>query len=211
MVLAAAAAFAGASVQSATGFGFALVLSPALFALLDPFEAVSALAVLGLVLNLLVLGDGGGLRLVRRRVLPLLLAGALPGLAAGVVVLSLLPKPALQIAVGAAVLAAALVQLRRPAGRGPARAAEAVVVGVASGALTTTTSVSGPPIVLWLERQGLRPAELRATLAAGNVVTVEPGVYLPGRFGVRIEDLVVVGEDGPRILTPFTKELVTLD
>ena len=55
MVLAAAAAFTGASVQSATGFGFALVLSPALFAVLEPFEAVWALLVLGLVLNLLVL------------------------------------------------------------------------------------------------------------------------------------------------------------
>lgn len=46
-------------------------------------------------------------------------------------------------------------------------------------------------------------------LVAGNIVTVEPGVYLPGRFGVRIEDLVVVRDDGPEILTTFTKELVT--
>ena len=35
-------------------------------------------------------------------------------------------------------------------------------------------------------------------LAAGNVVSVEPGVYLPGRFGVRIEDLVAVTADGRR-------------
>jgi Xaa-Pro aminopeptidase len=45
-------------------------------------------------------------------------------------------------------------------------------------------------------------------LEAGNVVTVEPGVYLPGRLGVRIEDLVVVGEDGCEILTTLDKELL---
>jgi Xaa-Pro aminopeptidase len=49
------------------------------------------------------------------------------------------------------------------------------------------------------------------TLAPGNVVTVEPGIYLPGEGGVRIEDLVIVTDDGPEILTSFTKDLVTVD
>jgi len=47
-------------------------------------------------------------------------------------------------------------------------------------------------------------------LAANNVVTVEPGVYLEGVGGIRIEDLVVVREGGPEILTTSSKELVTV-
>jgi Xaa-Pro aminopeptidase len=48
------------------------------------------------------------------------------------------------------------------------------------------------------------------TLVAGNVVTVEPGVYLPGEVGVRIEDLCVVTDEGREILTHIPKELITL-
>ena len=54
-------------------------------------------------------------------------------------------------------------------------------------------------------------AGVRSTLAVGNVVTVEPGIYLSGLGGIRIEDLVVVQEDGPEILSPFRKDLITLD
>jgi Xaa-Pro aminopeptidase len=50
-----------------------------------------------------------------------------------------------------------------------------------------------------------------AVLRAGNVVTVEPGVYLPGELGVRIEDLVVVADDETRVLSRFTKELLVVD
>ncbi len=48
------------------------------------------------------------------------------------------------------------------------------------------------------------------TLEVGDVVTVEPAVYLPGRFGVRIEDLVTVTEDGLRNLSAFPKELLVV-
>src|SRR3954451_20457760 len=49
-----------------------------------------------------------------------------------------------------------------------------------------------------------------ARLERGNVVTVEPGVYLPGELGVRIEDLVTVTDDGCDILSGFPKSLTTV-
>jgi Xaa-Pro aminopeptidase len=55
----------------------------------------------------------------------------------------------------------------------------------------------------------LRP-ESEDVLVPGNVVTVEPGIYLSGVAGVRIEDLVVVTEDGVDVLSRFPKELMTV-
>ncbi|HTO25330.1 MAG TPA: M24 family metallopeptidase, partial [Gaiellaceae bacterium] len=50
--------------------------------------------------------------------------------------------------------------------------------------------------------------ETSDVLEPGNVVTVEPGVYLDGRFGVRIEDNVVVTADGLENFTALRKDLV---
>lgn len=59
------------------------------------------------------------------------------------------------------------------------------------------------------EYPSVSPANEKA-LENGNIVTVEPGIYLPGEFGVRIEDMVLVTEDGCRNLTECPKELIIL-
>lgn len=53
-------------------------------------------------------------------------------------------------------------------------------------------------------------ARSKETLAEGNVVTIEPGIYLPGKFGVRIEDMALITPDGRRLLTWAKKDLVIL-
>lgn len=50
----------------------------------------------------------------------------------------------------------------------------------------------------------------RDVLVPGMVITIEPGVYVPGRAGVRIEDMVVVTERGCQVLTPAAKDLIEL-
>ena len=59
------------------------------------------------------------------------------------------------------------------------------------------------------EAPTLRP-ESTDVLEPGNVVSVEPGIYLPGEGGVRIEDLVLITEDGRERLTQFMKDLITV-
>lgn len=59
------------------------------------------------------------------------------------------------------------------------------------------------------EKPNLSPKSV-TTLRAGNIVTVEPGIYIPGKFGVRIEDMALITENGCQNLTNAAKELVIL-
>jgi uncharacterized protein len=194
MVLAALAAFAGAAVQSATGLGFALVLSPALFAVMEPEEAVAAVLILGAALCALVLVES---HRVATHGLARLLAPAVPGLAVGVLVLTALSKESLQVGVGVAVIAAAAWQLRRRA----AVRISAALAGFLSGVLTTSISVNGPPLALWLESQRVPPARFRATLAAAFLILDIAGVALIlAREGA---DTVELGSLGPLLACVF--------
>ncbi|MFF3330943.1 aminopeptidase P family protein [Streptomyces sp. NPDC002888] len=89
------------------------------------------------------------------------------------------------------------------------RAARAVIADAGYGAYFIHRTGHGigvtthePPYMIEGEEQPLLP---------GMCFSVEPGIYLPGRFGVRIEDIVTVTEDGGRRLNDTTREMVIVD
>jgi uncharacterized membrane protein YfcA len=173
-IAAGVAVLAGAALQSATGFGFALVSAPLLFAATEPARAVGLLIVLGLLVNLMTLATEG------RRPQPLvrdslkILAWAIPGAAAGLLALRSLDSTALQVGVTLGVFATlavrALARRRRDAGgAGEPPWWAAPVTGFASGALTTSTTTAGPPVVLYMLARGATPVQTRDTLTVSFV------------------------------------------
>jgi len=50
-------------------------------------------------------------------------------------------------------------------------------------------------------------ATSEAVLREGNVFSIEPGIYLPGRFGIRLEDIVTVTPDGAEILSSLPRDI----
>jgi uncharacterized membrane protein YfcA len=151
----------GAALQSAVGFGFALVAAPLLFAATDPEQAVGLSIVLALWVNVMTIGTERRAPVPLWRTVAVLCLWALPGMVAGVLVLQAVSSTALQVLLTVAVFVALFVQ--RNAGVAlPAWAAP--LAGTSSGVLATTTTTSGPPLVLLLRGRGHAPAAIRDTL-----------------------------------------------
>ncbi len=70
---------------------------------------------------------------------------------------------------------------------------------------------TGHGVGLEIHEQPRIAARQEARLAAGMVITIEPGVYLPGRFGIRIEDMVAVTPNGGRVLTKIAKDWIEIE
>ena len=193
IALAAAAVFVGASLQSATGFGFALIAAPILFAAFGAQEAVTAGVLLGIVINVLTLATERRTPSVLRSEALALVAWSLPGLVLGALALRELPERVLSALVAIAVLGGLALRLqarRERSADAPARSARrwsAPLAGVSSGALSTSTSLSGPPLVLHMLARGVTPAQMRDTLAAVFIalaVLGAPALLIAGSFDV---------------------------
>ena len=170
VALVAIATLVGASLQSATGFGFALVLGPAAFAVFEPVDAVFVLLASGALLSFLVLFAERRPREHRPADLRLILAASVPGMVGGVFILAALEREPLQVLVGLGVLFAVSLQARTAPQHSPQPTSHPATLragtGLITGLLTTTTSTNGPPLVLLFQRLGYRPAEQRDSLAA---------------------------------------------
>ena len=183
-LLAAAAVVVGAALQSATGFGFSMVAAPLVFATVGPPEAVGVMIVLGLEMNVLTLFTERRRPRPLKRATPILLAWSVPGALAGVAVLRALDAVALQIAVSAGVVAT--VAARRLAGHRRAPAWAGPIAGLAAGALTTSTTTAGPPLIIYLLGRRLDAARMRDTLS----------VCLLGLSVVGVAALAITGTSG---------------
>jgi uncharacterized protein len=193
-VAAGVAVAAGACLQSATGFGFSLIAAPLLFAATEPEHAVGLLIVLGTEMNLLTLATEGRRPAPLRREAALILAWGLPGALAGVAVLRALDAVALQLAVTAGVLVSLALRwrTRRTADEHPSPAPwwSLPATGLSAGALTTSTTTAGPPLVLYLLHRDARPVVVRDTLTVcflGLSILGAIALFVTGTTGARPE------------------------
>jgi uncharacterized membrane protein YfcA len=171
------------------GFGFALVMVPLLSLFWDVKLAVVSSTLLGSVAILpLTVEVRRWIRL--RKVAPLIL-GSFVGIPAGIIILDRIHPEALKIMVAAVVIAASVILYFAPrvrlAGSG---LAPPLMVGMLSGMLRASTSMGGPPIVLYLLGRERGIEEFRSTLLASFLPATVPTVV----------GLAIIGQVTPEVL-----------
>ena len=165
IVFAIVVAFAAATIQSVTGFGFSLTLVPLLAVAWEPKAAVPVSLLLGLATNVALLTQVRGQVTIRR--LPGLYLGLIIGIPLGVLFLERVDADTLQITVGAVVFAATVLLYLQPSiDAGHDSFKLRLGAGTMGGALTAATSMGGPPVVLYLLGRETEIDRYRATLLA---------------------------------------------
>ncbi|HEV2094761.1 MAG TPA: sulfite exporter TauE/SafE family protein [Rubrobacter sp.] len=157
------AALLAGTVTGLTGFGLALISTPLLLFVYEPRTVVVLTVFFSIFINVAVVWDSW--REARRPLALALLLPSVVGVVLGAEVLRILDPLYIRLAVGAVVVLSALLLMRDVRLPGAGTRWGPVVAGSASGALSTSTGLAGPPIVLLLASRGLPKAEFRSTSA----------------------------------------------
>ena len=154
-------------VKGTLGFGFGLLASPLLMTLIDPRLVVAVGIPLQLLLDLLILREVWG-DLDWKRVIPMIGAGVF-GVPTGLFILLAVEPETLRLVVASTVLLAGLVLMFGVSVRIAWERLASAVTGFTTGALFASTSVSGPPTVLFMLNQRWERGTFRSSLSAVNV------------------------------------------
>jgi uncharacterized membrane protein YfcA len=157
------AALLAGLVTGLTGFGLALISTPILLFVYEPRTVVVLTAIFSIFINATVVWDSW--QEARRRLAFALLIPALFGVVLGAWVLGVINPDYLRLGVGVIVVFSALLLVRDVRLPGAGTRWGTLVAGSASGALSTSTGLAGPPIVLLLASRGLPKHEFRGTSA----------------------------------------------
>ncbi len=157
------AALLAGIVTGLTGFGLALISTPILLFVYEPRTVIVLTAIFSIFINVAVVWDSW--QEARKRLALALLIPALFGIVAGVEVLNVIDPDYVRLGVGFIVIFSALLLVKDITLPGAGTRWGTLVAGSASGALSTSTGLAGPPVVLLLASRGLPKHEFRGTSA----------------------------------------------
>ncbi len=176
LLVALLSALLAGTVSGLTGFGLALISTPLLLFVYEPRTVVVITFVLSVFINLAVVWDSW--RDAERRVVLALLPPAFVGIVMGAEVLRVVNPLYIRLAVGIVVVFSALLLLRDVRLPGAETRWGTVVAGWASGALSTSTGLAGPPVVLLLASRGLPKRVFRGSSALYFLVMSVAGLLV---------------------------------
>ncbi|MGW8526375.1 MULTISPECIES: sulfite exporter TauE/SafE family protein [Nocardiopsidaceae] len=159
-----------AAVQSLSGFGFALLSAPLLTAALGGPQAVSTIMITGTACDIAILAMRRDVPRPAVRETCALALWSAPGMLLGAWLLTALPALGLQVFVACVVIAAVVLRVLSREDGAVLNPVWAAPAGLLSGALSTSTSLGGPPSVYYLVHRGLTPHTMRDTLVALSLV-----------------------------------------
>ena len=162
-VLALCAVFFAAFIRGITGFGFALILAPVLLLILNPTSVVVVNLFLGLLSNILVLSYS--LKKVNlKKILPMVMSSSL-GIPLGAWIITLTTPSTLKILIGGVTVSFAVLLALGFSKAFTREKLACSVAGFLSGILSSSTSLGGPPVVLFMHNQNWQREMIHTSLA----------------------------------------------